>query len=117
MCWTCEFGDHSQTRICTNFSIAKKQTAQTTDLKMQIIYYDIFFLLWFFFVFFSYFVPLQYEEQNHLMPHSLRKIPSWYQTGSFRYNLRFFVGALPSLLLITTVSGKMYANINPTNKH
>ena len=38
------------------------------------------------------------------------KIPEWCQMGPFRYNLRFFVGALPSLLLITTVSGKMYAN-------
>ena len=42
------------------------------------------------------------------MPHSLMKIPEWCQMGPFRYNLRFFIGALPSLLLITTVSGKMY---------
>ena len=55
---------------------------------------------------------MQYEETNHLMPHSLRKIPDWYQTGPFRYNLRFFVGALPSILLLTTVSGKMCVSID-----
>lgn len=36
------------------------------------------------------------------------KIPEWCQMGPFRYNLRFFVGALPSLLLVTTVGGKMH---------
>lgn len=46
-----------------------------------------------------------YPEVNPLMPASLRRIPPWYEGGSFRHTGRFLVGAIPGATLLITVTG------------
>lgn len=40
------------------------------------------------------------------MPHSLRRIPEWYQPSKFQYNARLMMGVAPGLFLLLTVTGK-----------
>lgn len=49
----------------------------------------------------------QLSPDNHLMPSSLRRIPTWFQMAPFQYNVRFMIAFLPGALLVATVAGKL----------